>query len=290
MEERKKHQPPMSIEKQIDNLKDKGLIIENEAYAQEVLGRISYFRLVKAYSLNMKVKNGNYYDGVRFEDIVDLYSFNARFRQSLFTQIEKIEVAARCRIGNYFAETYGVLGYRDSNHFMNAEYHRRFLEDAEGEIRRNAKAPFVKNFKEHYEEGALPVYALVEVLSFGSLSKFFKNMKNEDKKSIARSFGVGYTYFESWLESIAYVRNICAHYGRVYNAKLSKTPQLYREYKGVANNRIFGVLLCMKHISGTDLHWNLFVDELALLFERYEKADCKTMGFPNDWKSLLYIE
>lgn len=49
-------------------------------------------------------------------------------------------------------------------------------------------------------------------------------MKNADKKAVATTFGIGYTYFESWIESIAYVRNICAHYGRLYNAKLSKTP------------------------------------------------------------------
>ena len=70
----------------------------------------------------------------------------------------------------------------------------------------------------------MPIYALVEVFSFGTLSKFYKNMKNGDKKIVAKSFGVGYTYLESWLESIVYVRNICAHYGRLYNAKLAKTP------------------------------------------------------------------
>jgi len=58
------------------------------------------------------------------------------------------------------------------------------------------------------EGGDLPIYALVEVFSFGTLSKFYKNMKNEDKKTVAKSFGIGYTYFESWLESISYVRNI----------------------------------------------------------------------------------
>ena len=53
----------------------------------------------------------------------------------------------------------------------------------------------------------------IEVFSFGTLSKFYKNMKNVDKKVVAKSFGIGYTYLESWLESISYVRNICAHYG-----------------------------------------------------------------------------
>ena len=112
--------------------------------------------------------------------------------------------------------------------------------DIEEEIRRNSKAPFVKNFRDNYEGGKLPIYALVEVFSFGTLSKFYKNMKNLDKKAVAKSFGVGYTYLESWLESISYVRNICAHYGRLYNAKLSKTPMLYKEYSeaGIGNNRI----------------------------------------------------
>lgn len=84
------------------------------------------------------------------------------------------------------------------------------MNDIEEEIRRNSIAPFVRNFQQNYEGGELPIYALVEIFSFGTLSKFYKNMLNEDKKSIAKTFGVGYTYLESWIESISYVRNICA--------------------------------------------------------------------------------
>lgn len=43
----------------------------------------------------------------------------------------------------------------------------------------------------------------IEIFSFGTLSKFYKNMLNGDKKAIAKSFGVGYTYQESWLESMS---------------------------------------------------------------------------------------
>lgn len=201
MEKLKKHQRPMTIEEQVENLKNIGLIIEDDAYA------------------------------------------------------------------------------------------KRILNDVEEEIRRNFKAPFVKNFRNNYEGGNLPIYALVEVFSFGMLSKFYKNMKNPDKKEIAKSFGVGYTYFESWLESISYVRNICAHYGRLYNAKLAKTPMLYKEYlsAGIGNNRIFGVLLCLKQLLKNDVHWNLFADHVEMLFDKYESVDIKTMGFPENWKELLEI-
>ncbi len=188
----------------------------------EKLNDISYFRLIKAYSLNLKPRNGNYYTGVTFEHIVELYLLNSNFRQLIFPEIEKVEINVRCRISNFFAENYGVLGYYDSDKY------------------RNSKAPFVKKFRENYEGGQLPIYALVEVFSFGTLSKFYTNMKNGDKKIVATLFCVGYTYLESWLESIAYVRNICAHYGRLYNAKLAKTPILYKEYSkaGIRNMRV----------------------------------------------------
>lgn len=291
MHDLKQHQEPMTIEEQVQNLKGIGLLITDEEYAKKILNDISYFRLIKAYSLGLKVKNGSYVSGTTFEQIVELYLFNANFRQITFAQIEKIEVNMRCRIANYFAEKYGVLGYLDPNNFSDQVYHSIFLNDIEDEIRRNSKAPFVRNFKDNYEGGKLPIYALTEIFSFGTLSKFFKNMLNPDKKAISKTFDIGYTYLESWIESIAYVRNICAHYGRLYNAKLSKTPLLYQEYTkaGIKNNRMFGILLCMKHILKNDSHWNLYVDEIEILIEKYEKIDIETMGFPENWKDLLII-
>lgn len=279
----------MTIDEQVENLKSIGLIVDDEAYAKKILNDISYFRLVKAYSLNLKTKNGCYNKQTTFKEIVDLYLFNANLRQIIFPEIEKVEINVRCRLANFFAEQYGVLGYLQAENFANENYHAEFLKDINEEIGRNSKAPFVRNFRENYEGGYLPIYALVEVFSFGTLSKFYKNMLNKDKKAIAKTFGVGYTYFESWLESISYVRNICAHYGRIYNAKLSKTPILYKEYTqaGIGNNRIYGVLLCLKHLLKNDTHWNLFVDNIELLFDKYGCVQISTMGFPENWKELL---
>ena len=206
MGELKQHPLPMTIDERIENLKSLGLIIENEEYAKKILNDISYFRLIKAYSLGFKPKNGKYEEGVTFEQIVELYLFNANFRQVTFAEIEKIEVNVRCRIANYFAEVYGVLGYMEPQNFVDEEYHRAFMADIEEEVRRN-----------------------------------------------------------------------------------SKTPILYKEYTqaGIGNNRMFGVLLCMKQILKNDKHWNLYVDQIELLIDKYEKVDVKTMGFPDDWKKLL---
>lgn len=289
MDTLKKHQPAMTIDEQIVNLKSLGLIVKDEDYAKKILNDISYFRLIKAYSLNLKIKNGRYHAGVTFEHIVELYLFDANLRQILFPEIEKIEINLRCRTANYFSAKYGVLGYKNPAFFANAEYHQAFLEDMDDEIRRNKKAPFVKNFETNYEGGELPFYALTEISSFGTLSKFFKNMKNEDKKMVAQEFGVGYTFLESWLESISYVRNICAHYGRLYNAKLAKKPTLYKDYysNGIRNDRLFAVILCLKQLLKKDSHWGSFVTTLDALIEKYDDIHINSMGFPENWKELL---
>ena len=48
----------MSIDEQVENLKTLGLVISDEDYARHILNDISYFRLIKAYSLGFKAKMG----------------------------------------------------------------------------------------------------------------------------------------------------------------------------------------------------------------------------------------
>ena len=80
MGELKQHQPPMTIDEQIENLKNIGLIVEDEEYAKRILNDISYFRLIKAYSLNLKTNEGRYRENITFKQLVDLYLFNTNLR------------------------------------------------------------------------------------------------------------------------------------------------------------------------------------------------------------------
>ena len=286
----KKHQPPIDVLQQIENLKQLGLKIENEEKAVEFLNNVSYFRLIKAFGI--KEKNCNFPDGITFENIKGLYLFNAKLRHLLFAQLEKVEVNLRCRIANYFSCKYGLFGYKNSDNFKNAAYHEKFLKEIDTEIKRNSKAPFVKNFKNNYEGGDLPFYALIELFSFGTLSKFFKNMKNEDKKEIAKFYCVNYTYLESWFEHLAFVRNVCAHYGRLYNSNLSITPKLYGQYTslGVSSLRVFASLICLKHLLPNDEHWNKFIVKVSLLLQDFPCVQPKLMGFPDlNWEKLLSL-
>ncbi|KXA30189.1 Abi-like protein [Peptoniphilus harei] len=285
---KKIYQEPISIENQVKNLIDLGLLVEDKTYAKKILGRISYYRLIKAYSITLK-KDGRYISGISFEDIVSLYKFDRELRQLIFEIIEHIEVSLRAVITNYFSLKYGNFGYKDlSNVGKYKNRYKEALNDLERETKRNRRSPFIKNFKDNYEGGEIPLYAVIEVASFGTLSKMYKNMKNEDKSKIAKVFHTDYHYFESWIENFAYIRNICAHYGRLYGAKLTKSPKLYKEYlkNNISNNTIFATLVNLKIVSEEENYKNFYHD-LTALIARYENIELRHVGFIENWKELL---
>lgn len=283
---KKSYQPPISIDKQIENLVSLGLEIEDTSYAKDVLNRVSYYCLIKAYSITLK-EDGRYIEGTTFENIVELYLFDMEFRHILFSLIEHIEVYLRAVITNYYSLEYGNFGYKNLNNYGKNNYQKNTLDELEREINRNRKSPFIRNFKDNYEGGEIPLYAAIEVASLGTLSKMYKNMKNDDKKAISTTFGVDYVYLESWIENLAYVRNICAHHGRLYGSKLTKTPKLYKEYlkKGVSNNTIFASILNLK-VLAENKHYNEFHSKLSKIIDKYPLVDLQHLGFVNNWQTF----
>lgn len=285
----KQLQRSYTIDEQIQNLQKLKLTINDIAYAKTFLNKVSYFRFVKAYSLGLKTPDGFYKPGVDFDMLVELYQFNRVFRQSLFTQIERIEVTLRCRLSNYFSNKYGVLGYENVNNFQNQSHYEQFLSEKNRETRQNRRSPFIRNFQTNYTDGKIPFYALVEIFTFGTLSKFLKNMKVADKKQLAKSYNINYPYLESWIESLAFVRNVCAHYGRLYNSSFPKTPRLYKEYteNHIGNHRVFASILCMKELLPHDHKWKEFILTLREMKSDYPHVDWKTMDFPENWQTIL---
>ena len=284
---KKSHQAPIDVNEQIENLISLDLQIGDKDYAKSVLNRVSYYRIIKAYSITLK-ENGKYIDGTTFENIVDLYLFDMELRHILFSLIEHIEVYLRAVITNYFSLKYGNFGYKDLSNYKKKNFQESAIKELEREIKRNKKSPFIQNFEKNYEGGEIPFYAAIEVASFGTLSKMYKNMENEDKKAIAKEFEVDYIYLESWIENLSYVRNICAHYGRLYGAKLTKTPKLYKEYlkQGISNNTIFASIINLKILAEDD-YYDKFHSDLLEIINKYPLVELKHLGFIRNWQSIF---
>ena len=133
----------------------------------------------------------------------------------------------------------------------------------------------------------------IEVLSFGALSKLFSNMKNDDKNQIAkRNYRAPAIYLESWLKCMSYIRNICAHYGRLYNRPLTSKPRLDRKSKqlGIDQGKIFAHLYVLKDLIPDRDKWLNFIIRLeALLSEYSEVVELDRIGFPEDWEAVLMM-
>lgn len=277
---------PTTFEEQVEILKSRGLVISDFDFAIRTLQRINYYRL-SAYTLSLK-KNDQFYPNITFEHVIALYEFDRRFRYLIMEMVEQVEIAFRTHISYHIAHTYGPLGHLEPEHFRN---HDLFLAELEKEISRSQET-FIKHHFEKYE-GKIPVWVAIEILSFGSISKLFSNMKNIDKNQIAkRNYRVPAIYLVSWLKCLSYIRNICAHYGRLYNRSLTSKPRLDRKSKklGIDRDKIFSHVYILKELIPDRGKWADFITRLeALLTEYKEVVQLDRIGFPEDWEAILMM-
>ncbi len=279
---------PMTVDQQIDNLKALHLIIKDEADVREKLSKISYYRLIKAYGTSYKNKgSGIFKKNVSFDDIYHLYEFDNQLRYILFPVFEKIEISLRCRIANYFGVKYGSMGYLDEKNFE--KNYTDLLDKINTSIEYSQTASSIKHFTEEY--GKVPLYAAIEVFSFGVLSDFYKSMHKEDRTAIAKLYYKGdERYLSSWFDSIAYTRNICAHFGRLYQKNITKLPLLFSpEDDDVKNNnRLFRVLCCMRYVCHEFKDWGSVVASIKDLIDSYEGlVKTSGLGFSDGWFDKL---
>ena len=93
-----------------------------------------------------------------------------------------------------------------------------------------------------------------------------------------------------WLKCLSYVRNICAHYGRLYNRPLTSKPRLdYRSKRmGIQQDRIFAHIYTLKQLIYDQDKWKDFITRLEALISSYkEVVELKRIGFPEDWEAIL---
>lgn len=230
------NQKPRTIEEQIKLLRSRGMQFNSEEYAKECLSHISYFRL-KYYWTDMidEETEHDFLEDASFDDVIARYNFDRSLRLILFDAIEIIEVALRAKIINHLSQAKDSgLWYLDESLFEKMEYYEDFVLDLKYEFERSTE-PFAKeyiakhtNWDSESMEGDNPdAWMILEVATFGTLSKMYKNLKSQlpQRATIANEFGL-YSAKElsSWLEAISVLRNIIAHHSRLWNRSLAKQP------------------------------------------------------------------
>ncbi|WPX09505.1 Abi family protein [Anaerocellum danielii] len=201
--------PALTVEEQIKLLNSKGLVIKDEEFAKKVLSKISYYRLSGYWDSFLQKSDAfeRFSEGISFEDIYHIYKFNQKLRYIIFEPIEEIEITFRTKVVNYFACTYGPLKYKELKYFENEQYHAEFLNEIEKAVKEQEnKEKFVQHYLKRYN-GEFPIWVIAEILSFGNMSKFYSNLKKDDRDKIFKEWiGFPSEYLKSWLKSLVLVR------------------------------------------------------------------------------------
>ena len=138
----------------------------------------------------------------------------------------------------------------------------------------------------------MPIWMAVELMSFGQISQFFKGMKKHDKQDVARGyFKVDQRLMSSWLHTIVYIRNLCAHHSRIWNRKLAIRPLATKkdnDWTAIDNSKIFSVFLLIKKMTHFRDKWDDWSGKLLTLLGEFTEIDVSKMGFPSNWRDILF--
>ena len=276
-------------------LKQRGLQVANEQEALQTFSSVSYFRLA-CYFRPMEIdkQTHEFREGVTLEQALALYKFDTALRDMVFGATRQIEIALRSRVNHHFSRSHTPFWFTQVDMAVDGHLFAENLSGVDREIHRS-KEDFVKEHFERYDKPSFPpAWKTLETLSFGMLSKLYKNFYDKaDKKAVAEDFGLPqHEFLISWLESLTVLRNLCAHHARIWNRRYALKPQIPRILAGhkwltdfsFPPDKIYPQLCCIAYLLNAIDVQNNFSEDLKQLLKKYPSVDDAAMGFPKGWR------
>ncbi len=279
---------PATIKAQLEKLRSRGCEIEDEERAKFVLENINYYRLVHYFSVFLENK-GRYREGTTFDKVMRVYDFDRLLRSLLLTALEEVEISMRAHISNFHALKYGALGYLNESCFDIHHNHKFFTSKIDRLVESNTGEGLVTHHMRKYG-GAFPLWVIMELFSFGMLNTFYSDLKTDDKKAIAdKAFGISYRCVEDWLYCLSDLRNMCAHYNRLYGNKMESVPKQPGNYHRPLTNSLYDHIIILKELyPRADIWKSTFLMRLEMLFMEYsDVVELEHIGFPDNWREEL---
>lgn len=300
-----------TIEQQIDILRKKGLIIDDENMAYNILLKENYF-FINGYRLLFmnSPSDRTFVVGSTFSELYALFLFDRYSRNIFFKNLLIIENRLKSVISYQLSKKYGYRekDYLNLRNFTNNPEKKRMVKDVVDKMKRqirinasrhNATMHYLKNY------GYIPLWVLVKVLSFGMVCELFLILKDEDKTEISSIFGVSNKYMDDFLPILSNYRNLCAHEDIVFNYKTERVIPDTEYHKKLnifrmddeyiyGKNDLFAVIIMFKYLLEED-EFRLMLKEFNYEFEKLDaKIDSisvekilDTMGIPKNYMEIL---
>ena len=298
------NKPAISISQQIAQLESRGMSFKDKSVAEKALRSLNYYRLSGYWMYWEDCRNPHHFkSGTCFEEILELYEFEKSLRQFCFEGISRIEVSFRTQWAHQMGMKYG------SHSYLQPEYCNDFsdwldnMKKVQAEFGRS-KEVFIKHYKDKYAESFPPVWVVCEILSFGTLSCWYMNLKRSPSKNlhcagnakddIAAFYGVDSSVLESWMHSISVLRNHCAHQSRIILKPLPIQPMRPKSAKVSVSTlwqngaSLYNMLLILLYLNERiEIQSDWRSSFIHFLKANSAKA-LRFLGFPSDWKTLSF--
>ncbi len=203
---------------------NKGIKINDNQYALDVLHRVGYFQLMVGYKHLFRIPNTNKYkQGTEFNEIVSLYNFDTELRDLFFKYLLQIERHLHSLMSYYFADKYGCdeKEYLNENNYNNSKSNHKIILkiiDTLNSAIRNADVDYIVHYRKKYNN--VPLWIIINVVTFGNLSKMFHVFPQCIKTKVSKEFeNLNQRQLEQFLSVLTKYRNVCAHGERLFAYK-----------------------------------------------------------------------
>ncbi len=293
------NKPTTSIAEQITLLQQRGLIITHSAIAEHHLKHIGYYRLAGYWQIFQHDRiQHTFLPGTQIEQIIALYNFDRELRLLLTDAIERIEVSLRALIVQEMCAQCGPNWFGDERYAEREDWLTENLACINNELDRSGEDFVVHHDKKYGTDVHPPAWKTMQVLSFGTLSKIYRNIKTglPEKKAIAVALGLpNEKWLESWMQVISVLRNYCAHHSRVCYRIYSFPPKDLHRSKlpwiknippagGILRQHLYYQLCAVKYILNSCAPGNHFNQKLRELIAKYPSVELNRMGFITGWE------
>lgn len=303
-----------NIDEQIEILRNKELVINNEDYAKSILLRENYFFLMGYRHVFLRQDGTKrFLLGATFEELYALFMFDRAFRNIIFKNILIVENNYKSIFSYVLSKQYGYKerDYLNVKNFSSNPDKQKQISD----LIRKLKRQFRVNGKQHgatkhymNNYGYVPLWVGIKVLSFGLMSELFSILKPEDKDQIAKFYKILPSSLEVYLPIVANYRNLCAHEDILYDHFTQRVipDTKYHEMLGITKidneytngkNDILALFIMLKQLLLPD-DFKMMMNEINYEFDKLEgrlhviKIDAiyKKMGLTDNFKELMYLE
>lgn len=302
--------PFLTYEQQLEKLKSKGLTIDNDDDAVELLKRHSYFALISGYKNPFKTKQGIYKPHTSLADIYSLYIFDDTLRTIILRNILKVEKHIKSLISYSFCETYGEdqQFYLDKTNYNYSPEHQTDINDLVGRLHKITANPKDYSYIQHQLNchGNIPLWVMMKALPLGTVSKLYSFLPQNIQAKVSIEFKhITESELVRMLDILARVRNVCAHNERLFNYRYNKgaiNDTYIHKHLNISKPNVqyskgkqdlFAIIIVLKYLLRPQ-EFSCFADEindaldiLLASTRRLERTQMyKYMGFPTNWLEI----